>query len=256
MTTCELCPKPTRDDAYACDDCIQTAFVALGDIPWLNAELDTTIAKQRAATSGGGAPSAEKALPLHMPAVEKRDRLRAELVAAVRFCTEEGVRHSSPNDDLPSDDLPAISRWLMWRCDGLALNDMGPQILAGIVEAARACQRVIDNPPERAYAGPCHECKRDLYHQPKAVQVKCSGCGSTWDRAELMEWMREQVEDQLVSTREAATLLCRFGIETQQDTVKKWGQRNLLIPHATDAHGRSRYRFGDVLDVATRRAGA
>lgn len=253
MSTCETCDNPTRDDAYACDGCIDHFHRALGNVAWIDAELETTIAKQKSARAGNTSASPERALPIFLPAVEKRTELRSALVTIVRFCDEEGVRHQSPSNDLPSDDLIVMSRWLMWRCDGLALVDMGPEFMKAVIVAVRACERVIDLPPDRAYAGPCHECSRDLYHRPGAVQVKCAGCGSTWDRRELMEWMRGQVEDRLVTASEGATLLGRFGLETSLRVIYGWAERNRLVQHG-DRDGRAVYRFSDLIDLATKRS--
>ena len=32
--------------------------------------------------------------------------------------------------DLPADNLVALSRWLLWRVDGLGLHDIGPEAVA------------------------------------------------------------------------------------------------------------------------------
>lgn len=254
MTTCD-CGKQTRDDAYACDDCADRAARKLGEVVWLDAELETTITKQRAAASGG-TPSAEKALIFHVAASAKRDALRHALVMAVRFCAEEGVRHQCPDDDLPPDTIIAMSRWLLWRIDGLALNDMGPEFLADIVNAVTACKRIIDCPPERRYAGPCPECSRDLYHRPDAIDVKCVYCGESWDITEVQTWIRERLKehlaDRLVTAHEGSTLLSRYGLEVPVDTIKKWNQRGRVSEVAHDAKGKRLYRFDDLLTLATR----
>jgi ribosomal protein L37AE/L43A len=263
VTTCD-CGKQTRDDAYACDDCADRAARRLGEVAWLDAELETTITKQRAAASGG-TPSAEKALVFHVAASAKRDALRHALVMAVRFCDEEGVRHQCPDNDLPPDAIVAMSRWLLWRIDGLALNDMGPEFLADIVNAVTACKRIIDCPPERRYAGPCPECSRDLYHRPDATQVTCSGCGSVYNIAEVNAWMTQRLEahlaDRLVTAHEGSTYLGRLGIEVGKRTIDKWFDRGALNEAgqtAPDAAGKVRrlFRWDDVRTLATRHTSA
>jgi DNA-directed RNA polymerase subunit RPC12/RpoP len=252
------CGQPTRDDAYTCDTCGDRFARALGDIPWLVEELETTITKQRAAVEGDGSASAETPLMYHLPAAEKRDALRAALVTAVRFCNEEGVRNSDPGPEWPKDNLESMSRWLLWRVDGLALNDMGEQMAQGVRDAVRACRRVIDKPPERAYAGPCPECKRDLYHRHDAAEVSCRGCGSRWDVSEMNDWMRrrinEHMTDRLVTAREGSTLLGRFGLPIEQGTIDKWHTRNRLVESGRNKAGHRLYRWDALLALAARHA--
>ena len=264
MSTCR-CGNPTRDDAYTCDPCGDKLARALNEMPWLDDELETTIGNQRAANTEGGSRSAEKAMMFNAAASAKRDRLRHELVMAVRFCAEEGIRHQSASDDLPDDTLTAMARWLLWRVDGLALNDMGGEIGQAIIDAARACRRAIDAPPERRYAGPCPECSRDLYHRPDATDVKCHGCGQTWEVAEVNEWMEKRINEhmtnKLVTAREGATLLGRLGLSVEQGTIDKWHQRGRLAeagrtPPKGDRDGHRLYRWEELLAVAARQGKA
>lgn len=247
---CDNCGTETRDDAYLCDDCCDKAARAIGEVPWLDDELDITLAKIKAAGDAGPA-SAETALPLNLAASAKRATLRHALVMAVRFCDEEGVRHRCPNNDLPQDNIQAMSRWMLWRIDGLALNDMGPQVIADVVSAIRAAKRVIDKPPERSYAGPCPECKRDLYHRPDAVQVSCSGCGQRWNVGEVKAWMQRRLDlhlaDRLVTTAEAKTLLGRYGLGMDTKTIEKWIERGRLTAHGEKPR---MFRWDDVRVLA------
>lgn len=260
-TTCDVsgCDRPTRDDAYICDTCLDDFAKMLGEVTWVDDELDTTISKQRAA-GATGAPSAEKALPINLKASQLRDALRAELVNLIRFCSEEGVRSSDPRNVLPENTIVAMSRWLMWRVDGLAFNDMAAELIATVTAAIRDCRRVIDLPPERKYAGPCPECKRDLYHRPSAAEVKCPGCGQRFDVGEVNDWMQERIkarlENELVTSREAATFLSRFGLETNQRTIDKWHERGKVAEAGHDAKGRRLFRWDDLLALAARHAKA
>jgi ribosomal protein L37AE/L43A len=262
-STCE-CGKPTRNDAYVCDTCADTATQVLNEMPWLSDELDISVARLRAAGSGEGSASRETALPFADAIAERRDALRNALVTAVRHCVEDGVRHQSSSDDMPKDTLAAMARWLLWRVDGLTLNDMGGEMLDGIVSAARSCRRVIDLPPERWYAGPCPDCKRDMYHRPQASDVKCRGCDKVWLVAEVVAWMHsritEHMTDRLVTASEGATLLGRLGLETAQATIDKWHDRKLVTeagrtpPNPDTGKTRRLYRWDDLLTVAQRHA--
>src|SRR4051812_39492595 len=130
MTTTCRCGKPTRDDAYVCDTCTEELSRALGDIPWIDDELETTITKRKGIdyrrVGGGTGGKREQPSPPEWTASNARGHLKAVLVAWVLYCSEERTRNSSPHQEIPDDTLPAISRWLMWRVDGLALDDIGP----------------------------------------------------------------------------------------------------------------------------------
>lgn len=266
------CDQPTRDDGFVCDACLDDFAKALGDVTWLDAELETTIAKQKAATSGDGARSAKcsckddddtcphSLLPYNLRASQYADKLREQMGLLARHCIEDGVRSSDPSDDGPANNIIALSRWLLWRVDGLAFNDMAAQFIADVLSAVRDCQRVIDLPPERAYAGPCPECKRDLYHRPTATEVRCPGCGQVFDVAEVVAWMQERIRehmtDRLVTAREGSTLLSRFGLETGQRTIDKWHERGKVAEAGHDAKGRRLFRWDELLTLAARQVKA
>lgn len=250
--TC-ACDRPTRDDAFSCDECLDAFARRLGDVPWIDEEIQTTIAKQKAA-GDSGSPSAETALPINIAAVERLGTLRHELVMLVRFCSEEGVRSSDPSDDLPENTVVAMSRWLLWRVDGLAFNDMAPEFIDSVTKAIKACRRIIDLPPERKYAGPCPECKRDLYHRPDAAEVRCPGCAQRWDVGEVNAWMQARIQahmkNRLVTAREGATLLGRLGLSVEQGTIDKWHDRKRIEDAGKTAKGHRLYRWDQLLDLA------
>lgn len=274
MTTCTMpgCDRPTRDDAYVCETDLDDFAKVLGDVTWLDDELETTIVKQRGAGSKDGGKSAgcscdddddkcqHALVPFHVKASECATKLREQMGLLARHCMEDGVRSSDPSDSGPENSLIALSRWLLWRVDGLAFNDMAAEFIADVTSAVRECRRVIDLPPERKYAGPCPECKRDLYHRPMAMEVKCSGCGQRWDVGEVDAWMRQRLRDrlenELVTAREGSTYLSKFGIEVAPRTIDKWHERGKVSEAGHDAKGRRLFRWEDLLTLAARHAKA
>jgi len=95
--TCK-CGRPTRDEAYVCDTCSEELAKALGDIPWLESELETTITRTKGVDyrTKGGTRASERPSPVVWGAAEARGHLRAVLVAWSKFSSEEGVRNSAP----------------------------------------------------------------------------------------------------------------------------------------------------------------
>jgi hypothetical protein len=242
------CGRPTRDDAYVCEDCLSSLFAALGEIPALDDELETTITRQRALPTEGGAASAEAPMPWNQRASEARRHLRHTLVTWVRHCIEDDIRSSDPNTGWPADTIAAMSRWLMWRVDGLGLNDLGPDAVEEITNAVASCWRVVDRPAERTYHGPC-TCGRDLYAKPRAATVTCPACETEHDIAALETRNRGLIETRLWTLDELMTALGRFGFRVPRKTVQKWIERHRLVDHGERGSQRV-YALADALELA------
>lgn len=254
--TCN-CGQPTRDNQYVCDDDLSTLSVALGDLPALVEQLDITLQGARGIdyTALGGSPGSESPLPISYAAYEASTQLRQVLVTWVRFCTEEDVRHQSPNRDLPADNLVAMSRWLMWRVDGLGFNDLGWDAVSEITRAVGKCRMVIDRPEERQFDGPC-ECGRDLYSKPGSKVTKCKGCEREYGVEDMRKWMETELGGKLFTAREGSTLLGRMGLPTAQKTIDSWHDRGRLIDHGSNADKPPRllYLLDDLIALAAKHA--
>src|SRR5690606_38528960 len=136
-----------HNNATICEHCADQLARALGSVDALAEELDTTITKQRAIPTEGTSraatcscaiddPACPHALiPWHDKAADAKRHLHGILVSWVRLCSEEGVRHQSRNNDLPADNLPSLSTWLLWRVDGLARHDAGHDAVNEITAA-------------------------------------------------------------------------------------------------------------------------
>jgi len=252
VSACQ-CGRPTRDGAFVCDPHLDDLSQALGNVAWLDEELDVTIGKQRGLPTEGSVPGADKALPYNYGASQVRDNLRSTLVGWVRICTEEAVRSQDPRDGLPADTLQAMSGWLLWRVDGLAFNEAGYEAVDEIVFAVQQATRAIDRPEERQYVGPC-ACGRDLYRKPDAPVARCRYCEAEYDAEALTNGLRDQVMGRLVTAREGATLLSRFDLATGQGTIDKWCERKRIIARGHDEKGRRLYLFDELLTLAAQSA--
>lgn len=275
-TTCK-CGKPTRDDGYFCDDCGTELSKALGDVPWLDEELETTIGRQKGVdysrVGGSATPTAPRKEPNDRPdlgvhvqpdslnwgATEARSHLKALLVSWALFCEAEAVRNSSPYDGLPADNLPALSRWLMWRVDGLALNEIGSEAVDEITSAVAHCRRVIDRSPDKWYAGPCNageavECGTDLYALASTGGVTCTTCGSVYDVAARRTWLLKAAEDRLADAVTLARSVSWLGAEPLNAArVRKWASRGRIIAKGHD-NDKPLYRIGDAIDLLAKEA--
>lgn len=258
MTTsiCQCCDRPTRDAAYGCDHCGDALARALGDIPWLDEELEVTITRQRGIDyrrSGGTGTQkpSERPMPGNWGASEARGHLKSLLVSWALLCHEEGVRSSDPRDGLPDDDLSAISRWLLWRVDGLMLHEAAGDVVNEITAAVTQCHRLIDRAPDRQYLGDCREtdCLGRLFARPGGELARCDSCYTTSSAAEIRKRMLEELDDRLCTAAEIARLSTYLGLKADREQVRKrintWHKRDQIESHAAFSDDPA-FRFGEV----------
>ena len=251
MSECR-CGRPTRDTLTVCDTCGDELARALGEVPWLDEQLDITITR----TVGidyralGAAASSESPSPLNWTAAEARTHLRALLVSWIRFCSEESVRSSDPRDGLPADNLSAMSRWLMWRVDGLALNEIGPDAVEEISSAVAHCHRLVDRPAERQYLGACSVCPEGrLYARPGGKQATCHACDAGLDADVVRRRLLDELDDRLCTAAEIARLSTYLGLKSGREQVRnrinQWHKRGRIEAHPSFSEGTT-FRFGTV----------
>lgn len=256
ITTCD-CGRPTRDAAYACDTCGDLLARALGDVPWLDEQLEVTITRQqgidyrRLSNSKGGKKDAERPLPGNWTASEARTHLKALLVLWTRLCDEEGVRSSDPADGLPADNLTAISRWLLWRVDGLMLHAAAGDAVEEVTSAIAHCHRLIDRAPDRQYLGDCQEvdCSGRLYASPGGAMARCDSCGTTASASEIRARLLGELEDRLCTAREIAELSTYLGLRAGREQVRKhveYLSRKGIIAKQQAFSDQTVFRFGEV----------
>ena len=210
MSECR-CGRPTRDDAYGCEHCADELARALGDVPWLDEELEVTISRQKGVDyrkvggGKGGQKAAERPLPPVWGASEARTHLRALLVSWALFCAAEDIRSSDPRADMPDDNLPALSRWLMWRVDGLMLHDIASEAVDEITSAVAHCHRLIDRPSDRQYLGTCDICSSGrLFAKAGSEWAECEECGSKVNADTVRARLLGELDDRLCTAAEIA----------------------------------------------------
>lgn len=246
------CGKPTRDAAYVCDQCADDLSQTLGEIPWLEEQLEVTIT----GASGidyrtlGGTASSQAPSPVHWGAVEARATLRHTLVTWTQMCDESGVRNSSPNVGLPKDTLTDISRWLLWRVDGLTLLDIGSDAVDEITSAAAYCHRIIDRRAERQYLGRCDLCDTgSLYVSPPSSWARCESCDAAVDAEQIKSKLLKELEDRLCTAAEIAHLSTYLGLKSGREQVRnrinQWHKRG-RVSNESMLEGVPAFKFGRV----------
>jgi hypothetical protein len=254
MSECK-CGKPTRDGAYFCDNCGNELSKALADIKWLDEELETTVGRQQGIDYRrvGGGKGAKKTTPqpVNWTAAGARSHLRTLLVSWVLFCNDEGIRNQSPHVGLPADNLPAMGAYLLWRVDGLAWHDIGPDAVEELTDAVKQCHRLIDRPADRQFLGTCQQCDEggNLYAAPGGKIARCDVCDAKAEASVLRAALLAELDDRLCTAAEIAHLSTYLGLKANRDAVRKrvnqWAARGQIVRHPSITDEVT-FRFGEV----------
>lgn len=258
------CGRPTRDVNVGCDNCGDLLAQALGDVPWLDEQMEVTITRQqgidyrRLGGGKGGKKDAERPLPGNWTASEARTHLRALLVSWVLYSDAESIRNSDPLNGLPAEGLVPMSRWLLWRVDGLMLNDRAGDVVEQITSAIDACHRLIDRPADRQYLGECGEmdCAGRMYARPGGDVATCDSCRTPVKASEIRDRLLAELDDRLCTAKEIAELSTYLGLKADREQVRKHveylSRKERIVKHPAFSD-QAVYRFGEVYPLLVNR---
>jgi hypothetical protein len=259
---CRICRAPSRDHAYYCDPCRTKLDIALGNMTWLDEQIDVSITRQKGVNlNSGGSKSAETPIPWHDKAAEARRHLHGILVLWVKYCTDENVR-GTPTW-APRDNLPSMARFLLHCTHGLSLLDIGPDAHDEITKAVADCERIIFwKKRSRSYLGPCeartldedgHDvgvCTGDVYAEEDADIGKCDLCGEGVTVVIRQGELNKKLDSRLCTAAELARICVYLGLDAPRDKVRKkvhyWHAHKRIVSHATDPAGDPMFRYGEV----------
>lgn len=255
------CGTQTEGDR-TCEACLNRLDTALGEMAWLDEQLEIAVSRQRGASfTSGGHSSGETPLPYNDRATRAERRLHATLARWVRRCVNAHVAHQASTDQLPRGDGPDhwsitdMARWLMWRTDGLAAHTMGHQAMLDITSAAAsATQTVTWKRSARIFLGPCDDhavCDGEVYADEDADEGACDSCGRTYPVDERRAALEAELSSRLFPAREIAKLATILDLGIPSDQVRKrvnlWHHRGRITAAITDPHtGEPLFRFGEV----------
>lgn len=256
---CERCERPTRDDAYICDHCVNELDRTLGDVPAAVEEILITITRQKGAATTGTASSATKPLPWHDKAAEALRHLNATLVGWVRFCDAEQVRgrptwfpREHPEDR--EKTLGECSRWLLHVTNGLALHDTANRAVEEITDAVAECWRIVFwKKRSRSYLGKCEQtirdddggiillnCQGEVYAEEGETLGVCEDCEQTLDVHQRKTEIDKRLDDHLCTASEAAGFATYLDLGIDRERMRKrinqWHSRERLLPARTEQH--------------------
>lgn len=205
------CSRPTYNNQRLCSQCAWELEQALAEMPALLDELDTTLTRQaKMSDASDGGRAAEKPLPFHVTASEVLIDLRVYLVGWVKdLANDDPARY-------PTDDLVAMSTWLLARLGDITLHDAADDIHEEIVTTSRQAWRVVDRAANRTRfaVGPCPEltpedgvqCAGEVWayiptSEERPARLECSSCGARW---ETHQWLR--VGKRIIATIDSSTV--------------------------------------------------
>lgn len=257
MNTLCPCGTPTRDDATLCDRHAGELTQALAEVPFLAQELETSMAREK--SSAGVAGGATGGLHYDEQAGDALRALHACLVGWVRFCDAENIRHQSPRDELPADTLAALSRWLLWRVDGLTFHELGADAWEEITNACADARRVAFRKPlPRVYLGVCtrvidsEECGHAVYAVKGTEVGRCVApdCRMEYAVGESQQRLEAHLDSRLCTAAEIARLSTYLGLDAGRERVRKqinlWHKRGRIAAHSTTEAGDPRFQYGEV----------
>lgn len=251
-TECQLCERPSGDNAYVCTGCADAARTALRHImDGLDADLTTTLAKQgtRPTSHGGGRPGkkSEAPLPLDLRAAEARTVLTGTLRAWVQRTLTD-----MPKATRPRDTMPAMAAWLTPLTGWLRHTPYGAQALDEITASVAQAVRVIDVQEERVGVGRCPLCSSPVYAPASRLVAYCrtEDCDGTVDVQEWQQSLHQLAWDHEAGATEIASFATKhLGMKLAASTIRSWAHRGKLA--ATNPHESTpRYRFADVATLA------
>lgn len=281
------CGRPLTD-GYLCHRCQHRAERVLADIAALTRELEATVARQdRVATSSRGSRVPDQdwrgethALPVTPSPANVSASTRARTVLELLFEWADYVAQWHRMRGLPllaahrplGELVPQAVAMLLSRADWMRSNEQGPTLADAIHQVRRDLRRLVDQPPERLYAGPCradlgydpelgYACGLALYRkwgadditcdghtpQPRPGQLQPTGCGTVHPAGERSEFMVAAVEEHLLPLRllwESLYVLVPEAAGIDWRTVQQWTrERRQRTVVGTTATGRERVRI-------------
>jgi hypothetical protein len=237
VSTCAThCGRPTRDTLALCNGCLWALECDLGDVAWLDEQLELVLSRLAVLGEHNGGRSAETPMPVHPGALEARSDLRVALVGWVRDMAE-GTAES-----WPEDTMPAMAAWLLKRMDHVAVHPAAEDIHGEIVGAVRFAARVIDLPANRTTfpVGPCPElgCLGEIRAyipaQPeRPARMECSVCETRW---EPHQWLRAgrrilARKGEAIGYVDVQVAAQSMGVVDR--TIRRWVETGRLANHGT-----------------------
>lgn len=256
-----LCPRhPStesrriHDNAYICGLCGARLANELEFTARIAAESTVTIARldRIGATTRRTDPAPP--MPVNQQAADDYHAVLNTITTWARHVSEQRGFDLPPANRRP---LSVAAGWLALHIDWVRHRPEAEEAFDELNYACQLMSRIVDRPPTRVVVGQCG-CGQYLYALPRAVEVRCQACGTTYGVEASRAMLREALNQMIFTAAEIATLATTLGLTDRRDQARKlinvWSNRGQIVSH--DYMGEPAYRFGEVIDklVASRRA--
>lgn len=243
---CGGCHRPTGDGTRLCAACTAHLRGLLGTVRELADDLVVTRTKQD--RIGGGEArvtgTVEKPLGFRPGAMEAADILTATLRVWASMIV--GLDRLSLGDD-----AAALAATLLAEIDTVRRHDDAGIFLGELMYAVKMSRSAVDRPPGKTYAGPCDQCKVDLYARMGASTIICVNCRTRYSTEARRSWLLESLRDHVATPAEIALGIGELhGEKINRKTINQWHHRNRLVPAGFTPGGEPMFRIGDVLELA------
>lgn len=254
MTNTECgCSRPLRDTWKLCDVCRRELRKQLGEIGWLDDQLEISLTRAKGVAYDGGSRASTTGLPWNEKAAQARDGLKATMVRWIYRINGQKIDRTTP--------MPQLANWLINHIDTIAKRDDAWTINEELQNAAnRARNTVTAKAPTREYLGLCdlpadqetlegEPCGGDVYWTEGEETAICEKCRGEFEPEPKIIQRDAALADVLCTAYEIARLTHKaLGQPWRKvyNQVTSWNNRGAITPHATDQEGAPRFRYLDV----------
>ncbi|ASR85575.1 hypothetical protein I5G80_gp069 [Mycobacterium phage Krueger] len=209
---CLHCTAPTQE--FLCWTCVRLLRNTLVEVPWLVRRLhESAYGEAKVAKAGLRVSTGERlpSLPLNARAA---DMLR-DTARLVRW--SEQIAGATSEAPWAPDVAEGAARYLASEPSAMQRHPWAPDALRWLSQWRQDAERVIDLPPDQAYAGPCQawrvervenhrgevvrevrtdeRCGTPLYVDAVALVAECYRCGTEWRVEALQREALDRVDD-------------------------------------------------------------
>jgi hypothetical protein len=219
---CGSCGSPTGDSSYLCTGCTRDLAALLLQAASIAPDLDDAVAKLLRRGSGGRRSEADAPLPVDLAASDAK----ADLQHWLDYCALSTWRRAT-DAAYPSGGIASRATWLAAHLTVVRQHPYAGKMLDKLREQVRRALAVVDRKPERAPAGLCDNCGRQLLAELGADSVTCA-CGMTVLALQDKRRERAAAADVLGTAAEISGALTKIGISIPRGTITSWGSRGRL----------------------------
>lgn len=260
-------------DGWLCRSCQRKAERALGDLPALTRDVQTTVSRQDHTSSGGKrGKGAEQPLVVN---TETHDKGRVILELLFEWADFVAARNRMPGVPIFSRSIPLTTlvpqavAMLLRYSEFMRLDEQGPDLVNAIHTVRRDLRRLVDQRPVRLYAGPCdadlgyppemhYRCTAALHrawgrddivcdgHSPAAKRDEWhpTGCGHSHAvDSDRREWLTATVTDALLPLPLVLDAVATLHPDVTAKTAKQWTHERRTRIEERTVDGRLRARI-------------